>query len=111
MPLCFPPQVRPQLRTRAPSFIDPAFGDNGVLYPAFDQAYVNAMKSLIKSADIILPNLTEACFLSGVPYEQNADLQFTEKVIKKLATLTEIERIEFDPVFAPDVHNIARFVG
>lgn len=69
--------------------IDPAFGDNGVLYPAFDQAYVNAMKSLIKSADIILPNLTEACFLSGVPYEQNADLQFTEKVIKKLATITD----------------------
>ncbi|MDE6597528.1 MAG: pyridoxamine kinase [Clostridia bacterium] len=68
--------------------IDPAFGDNGVLYPAFDEKYVAAMKDLIKSADIILPNLTEACFLSGIEYEQNASVEFAEKVIKKLSSIT-----------------------
>ena len=68
--------------------IDPAFGDNGKLYPAFDKNYVDAMRKLIASADIILPNLTEACFLSGIDYEQDATVQFTEKVIKKLSTLT-----------------------
>lgn len=69
--------------------IDPAFGDNGKLYPAFDDLYVEAMRGLIKSADIILPNLTEACFLSGIAYEENGTVEFAEKVIKKLATLTE----------------------
>ena len=69
--------------------IDPAFGDNGILYPAFNMNYVEAMRKLIASADIILPNLTEACFLSGIDYEQNATIEFTEKVIKKLSTLTD----------------------
>ena len=68
--------------------IDPAFGDNGKLYPAFDEKYVDGMKDLIQHADIILPNLTEACFLSGMEYEQNATVEFTEKVILKLSTLT-----------------------
>lgn len=69
--------------------IDPAFGDNGKLYPAFDERYVEAMKDLIKSADIILPNLTEACFLSGTNYEQNASVEFAEEVVKKLSCLTD----------------------
>ena len=50
--------------------IDPAFGDDGKLYPAFDEEYVNAMRKLIKSADIILPNLTEACHLADMPYKE-----------------------------------------
>lgn len=69
--------------------IDPAFGDDGKLYSAFDKEYVNAMRQLIKSADIILPNLTEACFLSGTLYEQQSSVEFAEKVIKKLSTLTD----------------------
>lgn len=64
--------------------IDPAFGDNGKLYPSFDLNYVKEMARLIKSADIILPNLTEACFLTGEEYEENASLEFVEKVVKKL---------------------------
>ena len=69
--------------------IDPAFGDDGKLYPAFDEEYVNAMRKLIKSADIILPNLTEACFLCGADYEQNASVEFAKKVIKKLSAMTD----------------------
>ncbi|MDE6505558.1 MAG: pyridoxamine kinase [Clostridia bacterium] len=69
--------------------IDPAFGDNGALYPAFDEKYVDAMRDLIKSADIILPNLTEACFLSGTAYEHNASVEFAESVIKKLSAMTD----------------------
>ncbi len=43
--------------------IDPVFADNGKLYAGFDLNYVAAMRRLIKRADIILPNVTEACFL------------------------------------------------
>lgn len=48
--------------------LDPAFGDHGKLYTGFDQAYVEGMKKLCRQADIILPNVTEACFLLDMPY-------------------------------------------
>ncbi len=55
------------------SIVDPAMADNGKLYPAFDEKYVEAMKTLAFSADIILPNITEACFLTGIEYSEGCD--------------------------------------
>lgn len=72
----------------APVIIDPAFGDNGKLYGGFDGAYVKAMAELLKSADIILPNLTEACFLTGETYREDYDKAYIESVVKKLYALT-----------------------
>lgn len=60
--------------------VDPAFADNGKLYPIFDSVYVDAMKTLCPSADILLPNITEACFLSGVPYKE----EYSENDIQEL---------------------------
>ena len=40
--------------------------DNGKLYPGFDNAFVNEMKKLCADADYLLPNITEACFLTGM---------------------------------------------
>ena len=65
-------------------FVDPAMADNGKLYPAFNQAYVEAMKPLCFSADFILPNLTEACFLTDTPYQENYDEAFVKEIIQKL---------------------------
>ena len=45
--------------------IDPVFGDHGELYKGFTLAQVELYKKMIKSADIITPNLTEACYLSN----------------------------------------------
>ena len=55
------------------SVVDPAMADNGKLYPAFDAAYVEQMKTLAFSSDIILPNITEASFLTGVEYRERYD--------------------------------------
>lgn len=49
-------------------FVDPIMGDNGRLYPVFDEGYVAAMNSLVMHADCISPNLTEACLLAEVDY-------------------------------------------
>ena len=57
----------------APVIIDPAFGDNGKLYPLFDEAYVEGMREYVSHADVILPNITEACYLAGVPYAPHFD--------------------------------------
>lgn len=61
------------LKERAQTFVDPAMADNGKLYPAFDSAYVDAMKKLCASADYILPNITEACFITGIEYKEKYD--------------------------------------
>ena len=45
--------------------VDPVLGDNGKLYPGFNASFVAAMKRLCAQADYILPNLTEACALTG----------------------------------------------
>ena len=64
--------------------IDPVMGDNGKLYPAFDMKIVEAMKSLISNADVIIPNLTEACFLTGYEYKEKYNEEYIKNLIKKL---------------------------
>lgn len=48
--------------------VDPVMGDGGKLYSGFTPAFLEKMKSLCKEADYILPNMTEACYLSDTPY-------------------------------------------
>ena len=66
------------------AIVDPAMADNGKLYPAFDEEYVEAMKGLCFSADIILPNITEACFLTGTEYRESYDEAYIEALLDKL---------------------------
>ena len=67
--------------------VDPAFADNGKLYPIFDAAYVEAMKTLCPSADILLPNITEASFLSGVEYREKYDEAYIKELLDRLSEL------------------------
>ena len=53
--------------------IDPVLGDNGKFYKGFDLNFAQEMKSLCLNADIILPNLTEACLLTGYKYKEIYD--------------------------------------
>lgn len=67
--------------------VDPAMADNGQLYSTFDTDYVNAMKPLCGSADILLPNITEACFLTGTEYSEAYDEEYIKNLIAKLTAL------------------------
>ncbi len=66
--------------------IDPAMADNGRLYPAFDENFPKEMAKLCAIADIVLPNITEACYLTGTPYREEYDEAFAKEVVKKLAS-------------------------
>ena len=48
--------------------VDPVMGDYGRLYPTYDRERAESMRSFLDEADILTPNLTEACFLAGEPY-------------------------------------------
>lgn len=67
--------------------VDPAMADNGNLYPGFDMAFVEAMKGLCAKADYVLPNLTEACFLTGVEYKPTYDRAYIDLILEKLTAL------------------------
>lgn len=70
-------------------FVDPAMGDNGKLYPAFDEAFAKHMATLCAQADIIDPNLTEAAFMLGIPYRE--DGEYDETYLKDvLLRLTDL---------------------
>lgn len=69
------------------SIVDPAMADNGKLYPAFDSEYVRNMKSLAFSADIIVPNITEACLLADYEYLEKYDEPYIRKLLEKLSEL------------------------
>lgn len=67
--------------------VDPAMADNGKLYVGFDDEFVDAMKGLCAKADYVLPNLTEACFLTGVEYKTEYDRAYIDLLLEKLTAL------------------------
>lgn len=52
-------------------FVDPIMADNGDFYPGFNQNIAQAFENLIAHAEFILPNITEACLLTGHPYKED----------------------------------------
>lgn len=67
--------------------LDPVMGDNGKLYPVFNDEYVKAMKRLIKEADIIMPNITEASLLTNLPYQEEYDKNYINALLKGLVAI------------------------
>ena len=68
-------------------FIDPVMADNGKLYPAFDEAYAKENAVLCGKADIIVPNITEACFMTDTEYKEVYDEEYVKTLLGKLAKL------------------------
>ncbi len=56
--------------TSGPLIVDPAMADHGRLYSGIEADCVDAMKTLCRQADVILPNITEACLLADCPYHE-----------------------------------------
>ena len=67
--------------------VDPAMADNGVLYYGFDDVYVEAMKRLCCKADILLPNITEACILTGKEYRTEYDRAYIDDLLAGLTAM------------------------
>lgn len=68
-------------------FVDPAMGDNGKLYPAFNEHYAKKNADLCALAEIADPNLTEAAFLTGLPYREHYPEEYIREMLLALAAL------------------------
>lgn len=65
--------------------LDPVLGDHGELYPDFTGEYVDAMRNLCCLADVLIPNMTEACYLTNSIYpEKPYKKSEIESIIYKL---------------------------
>lgn len=66
--------------------IDPVMGDCGKLYPTYKAETARRMKALVRHADILTPNLTEACILTDEAYQQQPGEEFLKKICHKLSS-------------------------
>ena len=51
--------------------VDPVMGDAGKLYALFDEDFAKGMATLCGKADLIMPNITEASYMTGLPYKES----------------------------------------
>ena len=64
--------------------IDPAMADNGKLYAGFDSAFPAHMMELCRCADVIVPNVTEACLLLGRPVPETVSPEEAQSLLRLL---------------------------
>ena len=67
--------------------VDPVMADNGKLYPAFDLEYAKKNAELCAEADIIVPNITEASFMTGIEYREEYDVGYIKELLAGLNDL------------------------
>lgn len=68
--------------------VDPAMADNGRYYANLDDSMAECFCRLIEKADIITPNITEACFLTGTEYRTVPhSVAFVTELIDRLSEL------------------------
>ena len=106
-------------RTRV--IIDPVMGDNGRPYRTYTRELCQQMKRLVRYANILTPNVTEACILTDTPYQD----RFSERALLEMArrlcrqgpeqvVITGVSRGEFlenycyDQVSGPAVQRTRR---
>lgn len=67
--------------------VDPVMADNGKLYPAFGPEFPAEMAKVCAKADLIVPNLTEASLLTGLPYRTEQDEPYIREMLLALSKL------------------------
>lgn len=80
---------------RPPLFLlDPVMGDHGRAYSSITETHVQKMKELLPLADIITPNITEACLLTGTPWKDGEwTLQELSGLCERLADICQQESV------------------
>ncbi len=67
--------------------VDPVMGDYGQAYATYTPAMCQEMKKLVRYADILTPNLTEACILTDTPYKENWKMEEAAVLAEKLGAM------------------------
>lgn len=68
--------------------VDPVMGDYGKIYSSYTLDMCWEMRRLLKKADLVTPNLTEACQLLDIEYPQNGNISDND-LIKMAKALSD----------------------
>ena len=90
------------LKEGAPIITDPAMADNGVLYKGFDGAFVKEMAKYTAGSDFVVPNITEAAFMTGIEYKEKYDEEYVKSLVRGLKSLGAKEVILTGISYTPE---------
>ncbi len=92
--------------------IDPVMGDHGKIYKSYTREMCRRMRELLEFADLVTPNLTEACELLGVPYREKISDSELATMAANIAAKTRGGRVIITGVTLDldDGSNISNFI-
>lgn len=101
--------IRKSKKEYSPSVIlDPIMGDHGKCYRTITPEFCNEMRSLLPYADIITPNITEACILTETDYHPGR--YTTEELLSICFKLKELGASKIIITGIKDEHNFYNFI-
>ena len=69
--------------------VDPVMGDEGRVYKLFTPELLRRMKELALRADVVTPNLTELCLLTGADYGELGRMKGEKEITEAAGELAE----------------------
>ena len=88
--------------------VDPVFGDDGMIYSTLSERHIDRIRDLVKIADIITPNITEATRLSGLEMKESYSNRDIHLVVEKLEEIGPKEGVVTGvPLLNEVIGNIA----
>lgn len=94
-------KLREMLNPEGLFIVDPAMADQGELYPALSNDIIDGMKSIVRLADVVIPNITEASLLTGTSYSENYSKEEIESLLFKISEMGPrycvITGVSFEP--------------
>ena len=68
--------------------VDPVMGDAGKLYATYTKEMADGMGTLCRSADLVMPNFTEACHILGMPYREGPyEETYVREILERLCAM------------------------
>ncbi|WOC32764.1 MULTISPECIES: pyridoxamine kinase [Caproicibacterium] len=90
--------------------VDPAMADNGSLYRTYTPEMAAGTKQLCREADLIVPNMTEACLLLGEPYREGPYTRaWVEDALHRLTELGPRTAVMTGVWFSPELLGAAGY--
>ncbi len=90
--------------------VDPIMGDDGEVYPCYDENSIETVKMIAAKADLITPNITELALLCGREIKGNYQLSEIEKMCKSLNNkYVAVTGIDLDGKIGNAVYDGKRF--
>ncbi len=85
--------------------VDPVMGDDGELYSTYTEELVAGVRLLSRKADLLTPNLTEACLLTHIPYRDVTQLSKEDVLCYAEELMSALERLGVPRIVITGIHT------